>query len=527
MEKHIKKLLPPTLQTKVHSIQPCVKEGGLFINIFRDQVTISNNAIEKEVQSWLAEGLGDRIWFNFQKLRAFVVKGKPFFEDISSRLPSLRLKVTFENGPEISAEQLYSEFRPYGYISDISILFVKEGPKYAIIQFRRIRSATSAKNCLHNTRIFISNPSLSSAPETPSTTSTRLNITYEPVMGANFIVKWLTSHPRITIPAALALLAAITYAIFDPLRVFFITNKITNKYVFNLLQSSYYQRLDQWVRKDALKYLYKKSDDDEDEEENTDENDNGLDIGDGVDVTAARAAAWEEREGELKRLRAILSETPSTFTLILGPHGSGKSKLTAAVMPYLENKLVIDCDDLVNAPDEGHLLSRLASQVGFFPAFTGLSNYTYWIDTMLQASGMGAGKTSGGSGANTGADAQVKKILEMTMIAITKLVVENSHKRRLEMKKAADAHKSEEPTSTPTFPPNTKPAVPHAATADLTAFHHPVIVIRGFMGKERAKNQFIYDALAEWASFLVENRVAHVVFVASNQSSERVLSKGG
>ena len=42
--------------------------------------------------------------------------------------------------------------------------------------------------------------------------------------------EWLASHPRITVPALAALVASVTYVVFEPVRVFFITSKITRRF---------------------------------------------------------------------------------------------------------------------------------------------------------------------------------------------------------------------------------------------------------------------------------------------------------
>jgi RNA recognition motif. (a.k.a. RRM, RBD, or RNP domain) len=94
-------------------------------------------------------------------------------EDIVSRYPSLKLKVEFQ-GPDLTIEQLYNNFRPYGRIFDISILSPasKELPRYAMIQFTRMRSATSARNCLHGLKLE----------------GTRLNIGYESQMVIRILI---------------------------------------------------------------------------------------------------------------------------------------------------------------------------------------------------------------------------------------------------------------------------------------------------------------------------------------------------
>jgi hypothetical protein len=98
-------------------------------------------------------------------------------EDIVSRYPSLKLRVEFQ-GPDLTIEQLYNNFRPYGRIFDVSILSPasKELPRYATVQFTRMRSATSARNCLHGLKLE----------------GTRLNIVYESQM-----VMWIAASQKV------------------------------------------------------------------------------------------------------------------------------------------------------------------------------------------------------------------------------------------------------------------------------------------------------------------------------------------
>lgn len=73
---------------------------------------------------------------------------------------------------------------------------------------------------------------------------------------------WLENHPRITVPIIAAIAAGVTYAIFDPLRDFFITSKVTQR--FNPEEYKLYRwlRNETWARllntKDpkAGKYVY-------------------------------------------------------------------------------------------------------------------------------------------------------------------------------------------------------------------------------------------------------------------------------
>lgn len=104
--------------------------------------------------------------FNFRPVRSFLVKGHPFLEDMVRRYPTTRLRIEFQ-GDAIGVEKLYQHLRQYGKIYDIALYpnpaSGKDPARYAIVQFTRVRAATSARNCLHGHLIH----------------DTRLNILYE------------------------------------------------------------------------------------------------------------------------------------------------------------------------------------------------------------------------------------------------------------------------------------------------------------------------------------------------------------
>jgi RNA recognition motif. (a.k.a. RRM, RBD, or RNP domain) len=193
---------------------PRLKEGGAFV-----KVNLPAGESPNELESVLVQHLKSsalKPWWNpFERMRARLVKGKPWVEDLY-RLPSQRLKVQFMPGEaggsasELTQETLYEFFRPYGRLADITPQPIdsKELPKFAFVDFIRVRRAAMAKNCLHGVLI----------PETNGggKGGTLLRIGYERTKKHNWIMDWLWSHPRIVIPIIAALVATITVAIFDP-----------------------------------------------------------------------------------------------------------------------------------------------------------------------------------------------------------------------------------------------------------------------------------------------------------------------
>jgi hypothetical protein len=81
-------------------------------------------------------------------------------------------------------------------------------PKFAYLDFARMRHAIMAKNCMHGFRV--------SQAEGGGAAGTELRLSYQRRAKAHWIRDWLVNHPRIVIPALAALLAAFTVAVFDP-----------------------------------------------------------------------------------------------------------------------------------------------------------------------------------------------------------------------------------------------------------------------------------------------------------------------
>ncbi|KAJ1340912.1 hypothetical protein BSLG_004385 [Batrachochytrium salamandrivorans] len=467
-----KRLIPDTFPTgaefQFREAEPNVKEGGLYLKFKYKGGTIDEaiEAIQTHVRS-----TGVRSIFNFGLINAFEVKGRPWVEDMVFRIPSRRLHVEF-HGPDLSVEQLYCEFRNFGRIMDITIQpsSVKDLPRFASIEFVRKRSATSARNCIHGEMID----------------GTRVHIGYEKVRSTFSIWTWILSNLRISIPILLAVAAAVSYIVFDPLRVFSIVNKLTGRFSFVKYAES---AGEMWMGAQSSFYAFFFA-----------KGYSGMSGGSGNDIIKTLTHAFDERESEAKRLELHFKQTPDTLVIINGPKGSGKSDLVRKALEHHKNKLVIQCEDLIGQP-EHVLISRLASQVNFFPSFGFMSQITTFMDAIITAT------TGAKAGMGTTKEAEVRKILDCVTKAVTDLTLDQREARQELLDDLA--HKD---TNTPGV------VVPE--------IEYPVIIIDGFLGKENSKGHFIYDMMAEWAAIVAtQYRVAHVVFVSDNPAAVREIGK--
>jgi hypothetical protein len=206
--------IPKSLPINVLAILPRLKEGGAFVKFSHDpQVQASD--VEKSLKQYLREN-PIKPWFNpFWRVRAAVVHGRPWVEDLH-RFPASRLKVEFvptspgQELPELSQEDLYMFFRKYGKLADIvpQPAESKVVPRYAYLNFMKVRHAIMAKNCMHGYIV--------PGREGKVNAGTLLKIGYERKAKSHWIRDWLVNHPRIVIPALFALIATASVAVFDP-----------------------------------------------------------------------------------------------------------------------------------------------------------------------------------------------------------------------------------------------------------------------------------------------------------------------
>ncbi|GAA5941719.1 hypothetical protein JCM10213_008106 [Rhodosporidiobolus nylandii] len=568
---HIRKLVPKDYDVRVESVEPRAKDGGAFVRFsfkvpekiwqevegeaaegevddavkqqrLREVEDKIAKIIEKEANDALIKS-GWKPWFALGRpSRAFLVRGRPWMEDMN-RFPSRELQVSLE-GPELPQEQLYEVFRRFGKIHDIF-----PSGKTARVVYTSVRSATSARNALHASKV---DPP-SSDPSTPATV---VRILYVDKQRTNFIKEWITGHPRITLPLLVALLGTVSYAVFDPIREFFVKNKIegtfdTDRWV-----------IVKWLKRETLGRL-------------------GLTGKVSALDKASGSGIEKEREEAKEQLETWLRDVPDTFIVVTGPRGSGKTALIEEVLADGKNVLTIDCDQLLkNARSDPALIRSLASATGYWPQFAFASTLNSWID--LAAMGLIGQK----AGFSSTVDTQLKAILEVTSSSLSSIasssraraalaLANNATRKEFQHEREAIAEQLrtdgvrdgrldtvsgngvlaelggglEEPPAgadkavvegekVEIVGPRSASFVKEASRAakdqaegkeaDLPAGaveRLPVVVIKGFSGKGEAKQEMLYDVLSEWAAVLVENQVAHVIFTSDASTVTKPLAK--
>ncbi|KAJ5518463.1 Mitochondrial escape protein 2 [Penicillium expansum] len=298
---------------------------------------------------------------------------------------------------------------------------------------------------------------------------TRFKINYERRIKLSMIKDWILNHPRLVIPAIAALIATITVIIFDPIRTFFITLKIKSSF------QSEENAVLQWVRRQASKASM-------------------FSFGKRKSDPRGLAAIWEDRQAEISQLRAWLTETAETFIVIHGPRGSGKRELVfEQALKDHKYKVIIDCKQIQDARGDTSKISRAAAQVGYRPIFSWMNSISSFID--LAAQGMIGTK----AGFSETLDAQLSKIWQNTGVAMKRVALEGRRKEDKDFNMSEDEYLEAHPEV------------------------RPVVVIDNFLYD--ADDSVVLDKLTEWAAGLTSANIAHVIFLTTDSSFAKPLSK--
>ncbi|EPE03762.1 mitochondrial escape protein 2 [Ophiostoma piceae UAMH 11346] len=491
----VKRAIPDSLNLTITEIVPRLKDGGVFVK-FRHPAGTTVDEIESQLAKILVAN-PVRPWFNplFGCMRAGLVRGVPWLEDLASRVPSSRVIVEFCAPPsassgtggvgdasgsanlELSQETIYSLFRRYGKIAEISSqpFDSKILPRYATVDFIRMRDAVMARSCLHGHVV---------------NSTTRLRMSYEQRAGTTrHLWDWLTSHPRIVIPILAALLATITVAVFDPIRTFFIRAHVQHSFALRDTQLwKWFER-----RTSAFVTFARQSYD-------SAADSMGISQGEksrkGGVHSRGQDALMTHRRDLIESLHTWLLETAGTFIVVQGPRGSGKSELVVEqALHGHRDVLVIDCKPIVEARGESATIKKIANAIGYRPVFSWANNLSSLIDLAVQ------GTTGVKTGFSETLDEQLTKILQTATVALREVGLDGRHKGDVDANLNEDAYLEAHPE------------------------RRPVIVLDNFGHRNEDATGLVYDKLAEWAATLVQANVAHVVFLTSDTSYPKALVK--
>lgn len=473
--------IPGDLPIEVKAVIPRSRDGGAFALVKVkdiDQCTIqtAETAIWKKLSS-----NAYRPWYSpFSPVRVFTVKGRPWIEDLR-RTPSNRVKVTFD-GPDVPQESLYALLRRYGPIADIvpPNPATKDVPRSSMVMFTRFSHAATARHCTTGLTVdrefFLKMSGRTSFADGASTT---IHLEYEPTQKHNVIKDWILGHPRLVIPFLVALLATFTVLVFEPIRVWCISRKISH----GLTEDGEWRSLERVARNHTsgwllsilrkIKYVVPRGMLSRHDETDNDE-----------------LRPWAERLDDIATLKQWVIEDLGTFIVVSGPRGGGKEEVVLKhVLRDRDDVLMLDCDALVRCKSDLSFIKTAARCLGYFPVFAWKNSFAGFMDVAAQ--GLAGQKT----GLAESTEAQFKSMLSTATVALQNRAL--SHK--------TDRNMSDD------------------AYLQLHPEERPVVVIDNLMSRSE-HFQFAHSALAEWAATLVESNVAHVIFITSDTGYDKVLS---
>ncbi|RSL90218.1 hypothetical protein CEP51_000820 [Fusarium floridanum] len=461
----VRTAIPEDLPIKVTEILPRLKDGGAYVKFRHDA-----NIDPADIEAQLAKSLKERPikpWFSlFRPVNARLVQGTPWLEDLY-RFPSNLVKVEFVpptpgTAPEeLPEETLYTLFRKYGKIADI---IPQPTDSKVTPRYAHLGFPVTRDAIMARNCMhgFIVNEALGGG-----NSGTKLRLSFEKRVKAHSVWNWLTSHPRIVIPVIAALVAGLSVLIFDPIREFFIKLHVQHSLEFK--DSKIYK----WFKKQTGNFglIGKKKSND------------GL------------SEVWNHRRDAIEKVHGWLDETSDTFIVVTGPKGSGKVEMVMEqALEGRKNVLKLDCRRIVEARGEAGTIKRLAAAVGYRPVFSWANSMSSMIDLAVQST------TGVKAGFSETLESQLNKILQTTTGALKDVAVSSRNKKDSDAKLSEDAWLEAHPE------------------------RRPVIVVDNFLHKNE-ENSIIYDKIAEWAATVVQNNVAHVIFLTTDSAYSKPLAK--
>lgn len=405
-------------------------------------------------------------WFSpFRGITARLVRGTPWLEDLY-RFPSTLVKVEFvPPEPGATAEELSEEslYSMFRRYGKIADILPQPFDSKVVPKYAHIEFPRLSDAIMARNCMhgFVVREAMGGGK-----TGTLLRLSYSRKEKVHSFWNWMTNHPRIVIPILAALLAAASVIIFDPIRTFFIKLHVSHSLRFKE------SRLYKWFKSQTDSLSFRQS-----------QHMDGL------------GTVWNHRRELIEQLRNWLDGSSDTFVVVTGPRGSGKLEMVMdQALAGRKNVLLVDCKPIVDASGEAGTIKRLAVAVGFRPVFSWANSISSMVDLAVQST------TGVKAGFSETLDSQVNKILHTTTKALKEIGLATRSKRDKDAQLSEDAYLDAHPES------------------------RPVIVIDNFLHRNEGTS-IVYDKIADWAASLVQNNIAHVIFLTSDGSFSKPLSR--
>lgn len=206
-------------------------------------------------------------------------------------------------------------------------------------------------------------------------------------------------------------------------------------------------------------------------------------------------AIWDDRKDDIEQIQTWLMESADTFIVVQGPRGSGKKELVVdQALKGRKNNLIIDCKAIQEARGDSNTICAAAAEVGYRPVFSWMNSISSLID--LAAQGTIGTKT----GFSETLDTQLLKIWQNTSTALRQIALEDRSEGDKDSTLGDDEWLEAHPEK------------------------RPVVIIDNFLHKSQ-ESSVVYDKLSEWTASLTTANIAHVIFLTTDVSFSKSLSK--
>lgn len=460
----IKKAIPSDVPIEVIEIIPRTKEGGAYVKFRYPRYSSA-----ADIHAKISESLDKypiKPWFSpFRSISTGLVLGRPWLEDLY-RLPKSRLRVEFVPAKDSETPGELSQESLYNLFRRYGWIadITSQPPDSKVLPKYAYVDFVGVKDAVMARNCLHG----FAVQEEGSKVATRLRLSYEQRIKPHNIWNWISNHPRIVIPILAAFLAAFSVVVFDPIREFFVKAHVMK--TLEITDSRFYK----WLKSQTTDIFS---------------------FGRHHDGDKGLHALFSHRKDLIDSIKRTLLEAEDTFVVIHGPPGSGGRELVLdQVLGGRKKVLVLDCKKVVEARGEAGTIGKLAMEVGYRPVFSWTNNISSLVDLAIQ------GTTGVKAGFSENLESQVTKILQTSASALKDVSLSSRKKTD------NDAHMTDD------------------AYLEAHPENRAVVVIDNFLHKTEGKT-IIYDKVSEWAAALVESNIAHVIFLTTDTSYAKPLSK--
>jgi hypothetical protein len=224
-------------------------------------------------------------------------------------------------------------------------------------------------------------------------------ISYDSILQTSYITEFASKHPRIMVPLVGLLFAAFTLLIFDPLRVFNIENKITQRFTLSDLYHHGPLHFIQSIleRSKSLMSVFGPS-----------------------SSSSSKVYTWNAHAEDEEKITRWMNSLPDSLLFLTGTKGVGKNALVQKITKDRRNVVHINVANYIDRNDDD-FIKGFSGDIGFAPGFALITYMNNIMDILTP----GASKASG---ASQQFSSQAMKVLEVTTRALMNIASKSGKK---------------------------------------------------------------------------------------------------